>query len=102
MFLSLENKSVSTNLGRCARECGLKTKKDEMEGNLVTSFHARHHEDYWVIESGCSNHMTKDKSKFTKLEKYGGWLVILGYDFGAKIVGKGTIIFYGKHSVDDV
>lgn len=31
----------------------------------------------WIIDSGCSNHMTKDKSKFSSLGKYKGSKVVV-------------------------
>lgn len=46
--------------------------------------------------------MNGDKSKFTKLEKYDGGLVMFGDDSRAKICGKGSISFDGVHNTHDV
>jgi hypothetical protein len=92
IFLTLEKKIVSTNHERCAKESGPKIYEEEKESSLD--------KDYWVIESGFSNHMTRDKINFAKIENYDGGLFIFGDDSSKKIVGKGTIIFYGKNSID--
>jgi len=36
--------------------------------------------DSWIIDSGCSNHMTGDKSKFNSLVYYDGNNVRFGND----------------------
>lgn len=44
-------------------------------GNLVkeiTALHAKVEFKSWIIDFGFSNHMTSDKGKFIKLEKYDG------------------------------
>lgn len=45
--------------------------------------------------------MTSDKSKFVKLAKIEGGLFKFGDDTFAKICGKSSIIFYGKHNTND-
>ena len=45
----------------------------------------------WIIDSGCSRHMTGDKSKFLSLVAKEGGLVTLGDSNTVRIVGKGTI-----------
>lgn len=51
----------------------------------------------WLIGSGCSNHMTTDKSKFLKLDKYDGDSVRLEDGQTTQIVGIGSISFDGNH-----
>ena len=45
----------------------------------------------WIIDSGCSRHMTGDKSKFLSLVAKEGGLVTLGDSNTVRIIGKGTI-----------
>jgi len=52
--------------------------------------------DDWVIDSGCSHHMTGDKNKFLDLERYEGGMVKFGDNFAGRIRGRGTISFDGK------
>jgi hypothetical protein len=47
-------------------------------------------EDEWLIESGCSSHMTGDQRKFVILKKKGG-NVAFGDDSSTKILGKGIV-----------
>jgi hypothetical protein len=47
-------------------------------------------EDEWLIDSGCSSHMTGDQSKFVSLKKKGG-NVAFGDDSSTKILGKGIV-----------
>ena len=57
----------------------------------------------WVPASGCSNHMTGDKEKFSKLQQYEGGSVKFGNNDGAKIYGKDTVqIMVSKIRSDDV
>ncbi|GLJ39976.1 hypothetical protein SUGI_0817840 [Cryptomeria japonica] len=50
----------------------------------------------WIIDSGCSNHMTGDKSKFLTFQEYNGGLVRFGDDKACLIKGKGTISLDGN------
>lgn len=58
--------------------------------------------DEWVIDSRCSHHMTGDKSKFVRLEKYEGGVVKFGDDKVGIICGRGSISLDGKDNIDDV
>ena len=44
--------------------------------------------DKWIIDSGCSHHMTGDKSKFIILTSYGGNSVKFGNDAPCLMKGK--------------
>lgn len=55
----------------------------------------------WIIDSGCSRHMTGDKSKFLSLIASDGGLVTLGDSNTVRIIGKGTI-GNEKFSINDV
>ncbi|GLJ31051.1 hypothetical protein SUGI_0621380 [Cryptomeria japonica] len=56
----------------------------------------------WVIDSGCSHHMTGDKRKLVSMEKYDDGIVRFGDDKANVIRGRGSISFDGKHNIDDV
>lgn len=56
----------------------------------------------WYLDSGCSHHMSGDKSVFTKLEQYDGGLVRFGDGNTSKVVGKGTIHAPGISSLENV
>ena len=46
----------------------------------------------WILDSGCSNHMTGNKSFFTSLSRVkDGGAVTIGDGNRCKIIGKGTI-----------
>ncbi|KAL8092978.1 hypothetical protein AgCh_035017 [Apium graveolens] len=53
----------------------------------------------WIIDSGCSRHMTGDKSKFLSLVSKEGGLVTLGDLNTVKIIGKGTIVAKRKGNI---
>ena len=58
--------------------------------------------DKWIIDSGCSHHMTGDKSKFVTLSYYDGNSVRFGNDAPCLIKGKGSIKLTYKFSCDNV
>nr|GFC92137.1 ribonuclease H-like domain-containing protein [Tanacetum cinerariifolium] len=58
--------------------------------------------DKWVIDSGCSRHMTGNMSYLSDFEELnGGYVAFGGNPKGGKITGKGKIKT-GKLDFDDV
>ncbi|GKE66480.1 hypothetical protein Tco_1520641, partial [Tanacetum coccineum] len=47
--------------------------------------------DEWIKDSGCSKHMTGNKSLFSTYKAYNGGNVVFGSNLKGKIIGKGTI-----------
>ncbi|GJY13114.1 retrovirus-related pol polyprotein from transposon TNT 1-94 [Tanacetum coccineum] len=47
--------------------------------------------DEWIKDSGCSKHMTGNKSLFSTHKAYDGGNVVFGSKLKGKIIGKGTI-----------
>ena len=47
--------------------------------------------DTWIIDSGCSNHITGDKTKFEHFEDYDGGSVRFGNNELCCIKGRGRI-----------
>ena len=56
----------------------MKDDSDEDEATTLVSYVTK--SDKWIINSGCSHHMTGDKSKFITLENYNGNYVRFGND----------------------
>jgi hypothetical protein len=56
----------------------------------------------WIIDSGCSHHMTSDRHNFVKLNKYDGGIVKFANNTPRLIIGRGPISFDGKTYIDDV
>ena len=45
----------------------------------------------WYFDSGCSKHMTSDKSLFNSLEDFNGGNVTFGNDSVSRVRGRGSI-----------
>ena len=58
--------------------------------------------DKWIIDSGCSHHMTGDKSKFITFTQYDGNSVRFGNDAPCLIKGEGSIKLIEKISYDNI
>ena len=57
--------------------------------------------DRWIIKSGCSNDMTRDKCKLITLNYYDGNSVRFGNDAPCMIKGKGSINLTEKITCDN-
>ncbi|KAL3504699.1 hypothetical protein ACH5RR_034540 [Cinchona calisaya] len=53
--------------------------KEELALTMISTNRVNYNVD-WIIDSGCSNHMTGDKRKITKLIEYKGGLVMVTID----------------------
>jgi len=56
----------------------------------------------WFLDSGCSRHMTGDKSNFLSLTAFDGGRVAFGNDKYGKIVSVGKIGKSLYHSIDNI
>ena len=54
--------------------------------------------DLWLLDSGCSNHMTGNKSLFSSLDSSVVMDIKLGDDFLVPAKGKGTILVLTKQN----
>jgi hypothetical protein len=76
-------------------------KKEDDQCGLVLS--AQRQKNPWYIDSGCSKHMTRDKSKFLTLSESKSGNVTFGNDALGKIKGKGMVsLSNGKGKDQDV
>ncbi|XP_042484970.1 uncharacterized protein LOC122065224 [Macadamia integrifolia] len=58
---------------------------------VQTAFKAHSKPSPWILDSGCSTHMTGDKGKFMSLDSTEGGSVKFGNNDGAKIEGRGIV-----------
>jgi hypothetical protein len=66
------------------------------------TLHAQKNKDKWVVDNGCSSHMTRDRTKFITLKKNEG-NVTFGDNDISKIIGKCTLsIDNGRAKVEKV
>ena len=56
----------------------------------------------WFLDSGCSRHMTGDKSNFLSLTTFDGGRVAFGNSKSGKTVDVGKISKSLSHSIDNV
>ncbi|GJY61168.1 retrotransposon protein [Tanacetum coccineum] len=47
--------------------------------------------DDWIVDSGCSKHMTGNRSLFTSYKAYDGGHVVFGSNLKGKVIGGGNI-----------
>ena len=57
--------------------------------------------DKWIIDSGCSHHMTGDTSKFSTFETYDENNVKFGNDAPCHMKGKGYVVLTNKIICDN-
>ena len=55
----------------------------------------------WIIDSGCSHHMTGDMRKFVKLKSHDGGIVKVGNNAACHITEIGSLTLVGKTNTDD-
>jgi hypothetical protein len=76
--------------------------KKEKSMFIQAALCAQKNKDKWVIDSGCSSHMTGDRTNFITLKKNEG-SVTFGDNGRSKIVGKGTLsLDNGRDKVEKV
>ena len=65
---------------------------DENEGIILvaTEDKVRSNKE-WILDSGCSYHMSPDRDCFSTYESLDGGLVLMGNNAACKVVGKGTV-----------
>ena len=56
----------------------------------------------WIIDSGCSHHMTGDMNKFVDFKSHDGGIVKVGNNTTCQVKGIGSITLNGKTNTADV
>ena len=64
---------------------------DSVNGGVSVATHEYKGENEWILDSGCSFHMTPNKDFFTTYEKVDGGNVTMGNNATCKVVGVGSI-----------
>ncbi|XP_043696877.1 uncharacterized protein LOC122647574 [Telopea speciosissima] len=80
-------------------------KKDVVENSSMvvkTTLKAQNKPMPWLLDSGCSHHMTGNKEMFKKYQQYDGGSVRFSNNDGGKIIGKGIVSFGRKAKSHDV
>ena len=65
----------------------------EEEVSLLMACHANQgtHPNLWYIDTGCSNHMCRDKSAFSDLDETFRNFVTFGDNSKVSVMGKGSV-----------
>ena len=77
--------------------------KDELEDedNKMTLISHVSKNDTWIIDSGCSHHMTGDKTNFEHMKHYDHGNVRFGNNEPCRIKGKGCITLMNELRCDN-
>jgi hypothetical protein len=79
-----------------------KRKQEDLKvGECGFVLQAQNRRSHWYIDSGCSKHMTEDKSIFVPLNKEKEGSIMFYNDNSVKIIGKGTISLGNKDVVPE-
>jgi hypothetical protein len=99
--------------GNYESECS-KKQADELSGRANVSNHTgetsrgmflschkveKQPKDLWLLDSGCSNHMTGNKDLLSCIDFSPSFDITLGNDYLVKVQGKGTVPILTKHNV---
>ena len=76
---------------RQKEEANFLENKEYLDHTLYSALSSQEPRDVWYVDSGCSNHMTKNKSCFVQLDETIKSKVTLGDGNVQTIEGKGTI-----------
>ncbi|KAH9717203.1 hypothetical protein KPL71_021739 [Citrus sinensis] len=71
---------------------------DESKALLLISSLPKSYEHFWVLDSGCTFHMSPNRNYFTIYQSCDGGMVLMGNNSVCKVVGIGTVslkMYYG-------
>ena len=75
--------------------------KDDSNEGTTTLVSYVNKDNKWIIDSGCSHHMTGDKSKLKIFEYYDENNVKFGNDAPCPVKGKGCVVLVDKITCDN-
>ena len=84
--INLEHSSPSSS-GMALSACGCQASRSGYALNVSSSSHFHK----WLIDSGASCHMAKNKSMFSSLNDYNTKHIYVGDDRSLSVVGSGTV-----------
>jgi hypothetical protein len=94
-------RNYKANLNPAAKNFKVWKKKEDDQCGLVLS--SQRQNNPWYIDSGCSKHMTGNKSKFLTLSENKSGNVTFGNNAPGKVKGKGMVsLCNGKGKAQDV
>jgi hypothetical protein len=73
-----------------------KKKSENLNTEKCTIALQEEHKVKWVVDSGCSKHMTRIKQLFAELDEGKEGTIIFENDQSARIVGRGTVCLNNK------
>ena len=84
-----ESSSDEESDSEVANLCFMANKEEETLDEVCLK--TQHKEGVWYLDSGCSRHMTGDKTMFSTITPKDGGYVTFGDDKKGKIIGIGNI-----------
>jgi hypothetical protein len=80
-------------------EAQVANQQQEEQLFVATCFVSKHASDCWLIDSGCTNHMTNDVNLFKHLDKSSVSKVRIGNGEYIPVKGKGTVAIEGNSGI---
>ena len=62
-----------------------------IEGDTVLTVSGSCSGNSWILDSGCSYHMSPNRDWFSTYQSIDGGVVLMGNDVSCKVVGIGTV-----------
>ena len=105
MYANEEEEEEESDQSKSEIELGFVTiKEDDLDRKIreESALISQVEKKDWIIDSGCSHHMTGDMNKFVKFKSHDGGIVRVGTNLAYHIRGFGSITLDGKTNTDDV
>lgn len=102
IFMWFQRKQSNTNLEHNKKVNVVKKWMPKNKSMFVQVVLYYENKDLWIIDSGCSKHMTNDKKKFTNLASYKGGCVNFGDNSSRQSKCLGSLMLSDKMPIHDV
>jgi predicted aspartyl protease len=80
-------------------EAQVADQQQEKQLFVATCFASKHASDCWLIDSGCTNHMTNDENLFKQIDKSSVSKVRIGNGDYNPVKGKGIVAIEGNSGI---